>query len=132
MDKWDRKIVVAITLIFGYLVAGTILFHAAEGWSYVDAFYFSGVTLSTVGYGDLTPTLPTTKILVVFFAFSGIGIVFYSISIIAQKYFEREEERLQKIWETAKGFREERRNSRKMLIHSAKQDTEKTAAVMRK
>ncbi len=85
-----------------YLTAGTIFFHTMENWSYVDSFYFSGITLTTVGYGDLTPTHDFTKIATVFFAFSGISIVFYSVSVIARKYFEREEERMLKIWESAK------------------------------
>jgi voltage-gated potassium channel len=103
MDKWDRKVIVAITLIALYLFLGTVFFHFAEGWRVVDSFYFTGTTLTTVGYGDLHPTHDYTKIVAVFFAFAGIGIVFYSISIIGQKYFEREEERLQRIWENTGG-----------------------------
>jgi TRAP-type mannitol/chloroaromatic compound transport system permease small subunit len=98
MDQYDRKIIVAVCLIAFYLLLGTIVFHVLEGWRFLDAFYFSGTTLTTVGYGDLHPTKDVTKIVAVFFMFSGIGIVFYSISIIAQKTFAREEERLQAIW----------------------------------
>lgn len=90
---------VAVTLIAFYLTIGTVFYHFAEGWRIVDSFYFTGVTITTVGYGDLTPTHDITKIVTVIFAISGIGIIFYSIGIIARKYFEREEERLQKIWE---------------------------------
>jgi voltage-gated potassium channel len=99
MDKYDRKIAVAVTFIASFLLFGTVLYHVLEGWSYVDAFYFSGVTLTTVGYGDITPTHAISKILTVFFALGGVGIVLYSVSIIAQKYFEREEQRLHSIWQ---------------------------------
>jgi voltage-gated potassium channel len=102
MDKFNRKFIVAITMISFYLIMGTVFFHLAEGWRFVDAFYFTGTTLTTVGYGDLHPTHDLTKVVAVLFAFSGIGIVFYSISIIGQMYFEREEERLQKIWESTR------------------------------
>ena len=102
MDKWDRKIIVALTLIASYLFLGTVFFHIVEGWRFVDSFYFTGVTLTTVGYGDFVPTHDIAKIAVVFLAFSGVGIIFYSISIIGQKYFENEEERLQKIWENTR------------------------------
>jgi voltage-gated potassium channel len=103
MDKWNRKLIVAVLLVSFYLFIGTVFFHFAEGWRVVDSFYFTGTTLTTVGYGDLHPTQDHTKIVAVLFAFLGIGIVFYSISIIGQKYFEREEERLQKIWENTRG-----------------------------
>eukprot|EP00967_Tisochrysis_lutea_P136655 scaffold243996_cov40-Tisochrysis_lutea.AAC.5 len=32
------------------------------GWTVVDALYFSVVTISTVGYGDLTPSDPGMKV----------------------------------------------------------------------
>jgi len=75
MEQYNRKLIVAILLVFSYLFAGTIFFHLAEGWSFVDAFYFSGVTLTTVGYGDFVPKHDLSKIVTVFFAFSGISIV---------------------------------------------------------
>jgi hypothetical protein len=99
MNAFDKKIIVASILVTIYLFAGTIFFHFAEGWRVIDAFYFTGTTLTTVGYGDLHPTTDLTKIVAVFFMFSGISIVFYSISFIAQRSFEREEERLQRLWE---------------------------------
>jgi hypothetical protein len=102
VDKFDRKLIVAIALIAFYLAIGTAFYHLAEGWRFVDAFYFTGTTLTTVGYGDLSPTNDFSKIVTVFFMFSGIGIVFYSVGVIAQKYFEREEERMQRIFETAR------------------------------
>jgi hypothetical protein len=107
MNPFVRKILVACMLIGFYLFIGTVFFHVAEGWKLVDSFYFSGTTLTTVGYGDLHPTHDLTKIVTVFFAFSGIGIVFYSVGVIGQHYFEREEERMQKMWEAAQQRRQE-------------------------
>jgi voltage-gated potassium channel len=102
MDNYDRKIVVAIGLILFFLLIGTMFYHYAEGWRFVDSFYFTGATLTTVGYGDFHPTHDYSKIVTVLFMFSGIGVVFYSISVIAQRTFQREEERLQRIIENAK------------------------------
>jgi hypothetical protein len=98
MDRYGRKIATAVVLIVLFVTFGTFFFHFAEGWSYVDSFYFSGVTLTTVGYGDITPTHAFSKIMTVFFAFMGIGIIFYSVSVIAQHYFERQEQTLHEIW----------------------------------
>jgi len=46
-----------ITLGLCILVAliGSGFMCLLEGWSYADAFYFSVVTMSTVGYGDMNP-----------------------------------------------------------------------------
>merc|ERR1711865_121256 len=43
--------------LISLLVFGTLYFHAAEeDWTLEDAWFFSVVSLTTVGYGVLTPT----------------------------------------------------------------------------
>lgn len=54
---------------------GTVLFHYIEKWSYVEAYYFCIVTLSTVGYGDLVPKTDTGRILTTFYIIIGVGIL---------------------------------------------------------
>lgn len=40
------------------LFVGTLVNHRVEGWGYLDSFYFSAITLATVGYGILRPRPP--------------------------------------------------------------------------
>jgi len=54
---------------------GTIVYSLLEGWSLVDALYFSVVTLTTIGYGDLYPTTDVSKLFTVLYILSGLGIV---------------------------------------------------------
>ncbi|MBT4856780.1 two pore domain potassium channel family protein [Candidatus Uhrbacteria bacterium] len=42
---------------------GTAMFSALEGWSAIDAFYFTVSTMTTVGFGDLTVTSDLAKLL---------------------------------------------------------------------
>ena len=35
-----------------FVLLPPLLFNRMEGWTYVEGFYFSFVTLSTVGFGD--------------------------------------------------------------------------------
>ena len=44
---------VFLALLFLVIAAGTAGFTALEGFTFVDAFYFSVVTITTVGFGDL-------------------------------------------------------------------------------
>ncbi|CAF0966521.1 unnamed protein product [Adineta steineri] len=48
-------IIVAFGVLVLYIVAGGILFSYWEGWSYVDGAYFSFITFTTIGLGDLVP-----------------------------------------------------------------------------
>jgi hypothetical protein len=45
----------AISVVALYILAGAILFSHWEGWSYVDSAYFSFITFTTIGLGDLVP-----------------------------------------------------------------------------
>ena len=54
---WRDPETKALPVVVGILlVSGTAFDWAAEDWSLIQSLYFSVVTLTTVGYGDLTPT----------------------------------------------------------------------------
>jgi hypothetical protein len=55
------------------------------------------MTLTTVGYGDFQPSTDLSKGMAVIFAFSGISIIFYALSIFACEYFEHQEERFERL-----------------------------------
>ncbi len=57
------------------LLVGTVFYHWREGWSWLDSFYFTVVTLATVGYGDLSPTRPETKLFTVLYIIMGLGLL---------------------------------------------------------
>lgn len=67
------KIAILLLLVF---VIGAIFYHVVEGFSYVNAIYFTAMTLSTVGYGDLTPQTDLGKLFTTVYAFVGIAIFF--------------------------------------------------------
>ena len=53
----------------------TVVYRLGEGWSWVDAFYFSTVAVTTVGFGDLAPTKDGTKLFTVFYILAGISLI---------------------------------------------------------
>lgn len=65
-------------LPLGLLIAvwaiGAVFYHVVEGLSYVDAIYFTACTLTTVGYGDITPQTDAGKLFTAAYTFVGIGI----------------------------------------------------------
>ena len=56
------------------LLSGTIFYHSVEGWSWIDALYFSATTISTVGLGDLSPQTELGKLFTVIYIFVGVGV----------------------------------------------------------
>jgi voltage-gated potassium channel Kch len=77
-----RAVVVWIILL---LLTGTIFYHLEEGWSWLDALYFSVITLSTVGYGDLDPSTPLSKVFTMAFIILGVSIFVSFASMLAQE-----------------------------------------------
>ena len=55
---------------------GTVVYRLLEDWSWVDAFYFSVVAVTTVGFGDLTPTRDASKLFSVVYIVVGVSLVF--------------------------------------------------------
>lgn len=68
------KIITIFATLAVIVVSGTIFFHAVEGWSWLDSYFFTVVTLSTVGYGSLVPATALGKIGTTVFIFLGLGV----------------------------------------------------------
>lgn len=56
------------------LVGGVLFYTQVEHWSFIDALYFSVITMATIGYGDLAPTTTFSKVFTMFYALVGVGI----------------------------------------------------------
>ncbi|MCA9919003.1 MAG: two pore domain potassium channel family protein [Anaerolineales bacterium] len=65
------------------LLAGTWFYHAVEGWSWLDAFYFSVITLTTVGYGDFSPQTSIGKIFTIVYIVLGLGVLSSFLLLLA-------------------------------------------------
>jgi len=68
------------------VLTGTIFYWRFEDWTIIEALYFSVVTLTTVGYGDLHPTSAGTEIFTIFYILTGIGVFVALLTSIAQQY----------------------------------------------
>lgn len=83
-----------ITLLAALIIiilGGTVFFHEVEGWTWVDSYFFTVVTLSTVGYGTPVPVTALGKIGTTVFIFVGLGIFALAIQQFAAYSLERRE-----------------------------------------
>jgi len=72
-------------LLLGALIVvatGTVFYRMVEGWSVLDSLYFTVVTLTTIGYGDLHPTTPVSKIFTIFFVIAGVSFILGVLNFI--------------------------------------------------
>ena len=67
------------------ILVGTIVYMWLEGWGWIDALYFSVVTLATVGFGDLHPTTDLAKLFTVVYILTGVGIIAGFVSEVARR-----------------------------------------------
>ena len=67
------------------IATGATFYHYVENWSWLDSLYFSVITLSTVGYGDLTPTTRGAKLFTIFYIIIGIGIFAAVINFLVKR-----------------------------------------------
>jgi voltage-gated potassium channel len=74
-------------LLFSLLAAITLLGRwvgRIEGWSRLDSVYWSFVTATTLGYGDLRPSQRKSKIIAILIAFLGLILTGIVIAVAVQ------------------------------------------------
>ncbi len=55
----------------------------------MDALYWSVITVTTVGYGDIVPTTPEGRVVAMVLVFAGIGVISFATSIIVMAFHEK-------------------------------------------
>jgi hypothetical protein len=80
-------------LVVVTLTSGTLFYWQVEGWGLLDSLFFSVVTLTTVGYGDLVPATAVGKVFTIVYIFVGIGIILGFVNAVAERSIEHRKEK---------------------------------------
>lgn len=74
---WRVRVTLGIALAL--LLVGTVGYRWIEGptWSYFDGFYFTAITLTTIGYGETHPLSNEGRIFTVLLAYGGVFVLAY-------------------------------------------------------
>jgi voltage-gated potassium channel len=84
---WRDPETKSLPLVAGALVlAGTLFYWRFEDWTVIEALYFCVVVLTTVGFGDFTPTTAGTQIFTIIYILTGLGILVALLTSVAQQY----------------------------------------------
>jgi hypothetical protein len=91
-----RNLRLLLSLPVAVLFIGTTGFMILEKLSFLDALYFTIVTISTVGYGDIHPTNVASKAFGIVLIIIGIGTFFTIITNVTQLLVQRGQDKLRK------------------------------------
>ncbi|MEL6633247.1 MAG: potassium channel family protein [Bacteroidota bacterium] len=86
------ELFVATTSLLGWIGIGTVLFHRLEPWTWIQSFYFCVVTITTVGFGDLTPSSEISRLFTAIYILVGVSVGLVTLSLLGSeilKYGER-------------------------------------------
>ena len=90
---WRDPETKALPVVVGLLLlTGTIFYWSVEDWTLIQSLYFSVVTLTTVGYGDFTPTSDYSRIFTIIYIFIGLGVLVAFLTALAQQYIKHKVE----------------------------------------
>ena len=100
MDKLYIFLAVATIII----IFGAVLIYSVEHGqpnsqinSWTDAIWWTTVTVTTVGYGDVVPVTDEGRFIAMFYMFFGITILGVALSIISTRYINKQRENEKKV-----------------------------------
>lgn len=72
----SRRLILMLVPV-ALVTVGTVAYSTLEDWSVFQAMYFTVITLTTIGYGDLVPATVEGQIFTMFLALCGVFTLFY-------------------------------------------------------
>lgn len=84
----DRDIKKPIIILSSITIIGAIGYHLIEGKSLLNSFYWTIVTITTVGYGDLPINTPLGKIFAIILIITSVGVILYTLTILGENIIE--------------------------------------------
>ncbi len=68
-----RRLQLSLILLVVLNVIGTIMYMLIEGWTFIDSFYMTVITIGTVGFGEVQTLSPAGRVFTVILIYLGIG-----------------------------------------------------------
>ena len=83
-DKFDLPPVVAMTVGILYTLLGAFIYTQWEDWTYFEAFYFTFISLSTIGFGDVVPEHPKNFMATGVYLLFGLALIAMVVNVVME------------------------------------------------
>ncbi len=85
-----RNLYLAIGALFAVLAAGVLGYSLIEDYTFLESFYMTVITLSTVGFKEVRPLSDGGQVFTAFLIISSFGIFAYAISVVTRSVLSGE------------------------------------------
>ena len=85
----NHSILFFVFVIVIIVIIGTFCFHIVEWRDIFSSFYFTSVTMSTIGYGDMAPLTHGGKVISIIYGFMGAPLFIGLTWILFQSKFQK-------------------------------------------
>lgn len=106
---FKSRIYTALMLLILIMLIGVFGYRFISGYTWVDSFYMTVITMTTVGFGEVVPLDNQSKIFTIFLILGSVIIVGYALSIITEYILSRnsfEELKYKKMQKKIDGFKD--------------------------
>ncbi|KAK4536744.1 hypothetical protein CDCA_CDCA09G2769 [Cyanidium caldarium] len=87
---------VAAAFVVAYLSTGTAFYSFAESWSPIDALYFVVQAGLNVGYGDMQPTNPLSRLFTAAYLLAGNLLLGGALGLFVRQSLKRQEQQMER------------------------------------
>jgi voltage-gated potassium channel len=84
LGQTRREILIASCFLILLLIIGGFAYSWVEGWPWIDGFYMTFITLTTIGFTEVHALSNAGRLVTVFIGVTGIGIATFVIARFAQ------------------------------------------------
>jgi voltage-gated potassium channel len=84
------RVRIAVLFLVIVVASGVLGYRLLEDYTWLESFYMTAITLSTVGFREVRPLSPIGQIFTIALLVAGVGVVFYTAVAVAEKVVEGE------------------------------------------
>lgn len=84
LGQTQREILIASALLLLLLAGGGFVYQWVEGWPWIDGFYMTFITLTTIGFMEVHTLSMAGRLVTIIIGVTGIGIATFVIARLAQ------------------------------------------------